>query len=353
MKPEKTFQIYGRWASLAAAAFGSAALATATPQLEPEGPAEVASFIQMDIEADSRMNGAEVEVKVDDGIAILTGEVGSLAQAERATARTIASKGVRSVVNQIKVQTGDSSTLSTKVKSALREQKMFPAGSITVSVSGTRVTLAGKVGVWDEKDLAREVVSEVSGVTAIENNLTVTDEGIRTDAQIARQLSFMIKDDPLYDGLDLTVSVKDGTASLTGEVGSQGEFNRLVRRSYVTGVTDVSIVSLGIDGSLVMEGLGDKNPSAEEALASLRQALAKDSRVAADAIDASLKDGVVLLKGDVAGIGERDAAEATARAIPGVLRVSNELKVSSGYVTAPGKVDFKAASPPLVRPDQR
>lgn len=353
MKPTTIFHKSRPWAALAAAAFGSVASVMATPQLEPESADEISSFIQTDINADSRMKGTDVKIHMDDGVAILTGEVASLAQAERATARAVASKGVRAVVNQVKVSNGlEAAPLTVKIKSALREQKMFHADQIGVTVTGSRVVLAGKVGVWDEKDLAREVVSEIPGVTAIENKIVITDEGVRDDAQITSQLRHMIQDDPLYDGLDLTVKVKDGTASLTGEVGSRGEFDRLVRRSYVTGVMDVNIVGLGIDGSLVMEGLGDKNPSPDEALSTLKQALAKDSRVPAGSIDASLKDGVVLLKGDVEGITQSDAAEATARAIPGVLRVSNELKVGS-YAAAAGKVEFKAASAPLIRPDHR
>ncbi|RYD24045.1 MAG: BON domain-containing protein [Verrucomicrobiaceae bacterium] len=354
MKPKTVLQKRRRWAALAAAAFGSILPAMATPQMEPESADETISFIQTDINADSRMKGTDVKIRMEDGVAILTGEVSSLAQAERATARAVANKSVRAVVNQVAVRKGpESGPLAVKIKSALREQKMFHANDVMVTVTGSRVTLAGSVGVWDEKDLAREVVSEVPGVTAIENKVAVTDEGIREDAQITSQLRHMIQDDPLYDGLDLAVSVRDGTASLTGEVGSRGEFDRLVRRSYVTGVMDVNIVGLGIDGSLVMEGLGDKNPAPDEALASLKQALAKDSRIPGGTVDATLKDGVAMLKGDVGGIAESDAAEATARAIPGVLRVSNELKVSSNYAAADRKVDFKAASAPLVKPDHR
>ncbi|RYD46316.1 MAG: BON domain-containing protein, partial [Verrucomicrobiaceae bacterium] len=340
------------WVAMAAAVFGSTALATATPQLEPEGAEEITSFIQMDIQADSRMSGSNITVRLEDGIAILSGDAATLAQAERATARAIASKGVRAVVNQIVIAPGETSDISSSVKSALGQQKMFGPEGVTVTATGSRVKLTGKVGVWDEKDLAREVVSEVPGVTAIENNLVVTDEGVRSDAQIAKQLGFIIQDDPLYEGLHLSVSVKDGTASLTGEVGSQGEFNRLVRRSYVTGVVDVDVTGLGIDGSLVMEGLGDKNQAEGEALANLKQALSMDSRVPSSTIDVTLKEGVVVLSGEVAGLTQRDAAEATSRAIPGVLRVSNELKVSSSYAKAGGRVDIKSVSPPLMRPSR-
>ncbi|RYD36301.1 MAG: BON domain-containing protein, partial [Verrucomicrobiaceae bacterium] len=273
MKPEKTFHYRGPMTALAAAVLTST-MALATPEMQLESADEVAEFIRVDMQSDSHMKGTSVNVAVEDGIAILTGETLSLAQAERAAARSIASKGIRSVVNQITVRSSEDSDLAGKVKSTLKAQQIIGADDIKVSLSGSRVTLTGTVGVWDEKDLAREIVSEVPGIQAITNNLSVTDEGIRTDAQIEHQLQFIFQDDPLYNGLDLAVTVKDGTVSLSGEVGSQRELDRLIRRSYVTGIVDVNIMSLGVDGSLVMEGLDDKNPPAAESVDALKDALA-------------------------------------------------------------------------------
>ncbi|MES2440255.1 MAG: BON domain-containing protein [Verrucomicrobiota bacterium] len=351
MKPNTSHQKAGQWATFSVIALSSANLLFATPQSAPSGESEIGEFIQMDISADKRLQGAEMNVRIENGIAIISGTAKTLAQTERASARAIASDGVNVVLNQVGIVPESSSNIVEKAKAALRKQKIFRADQVVVTANGSRVSLAGKVGVLDEKDLAREIVSEIPGVTAIDNDLTVTFEGIREDAQIAEQLHFLIKDDPLYEGLDLTATVKSGTVSLSGEVGSRGEYDRLVRRSYVTGIIDVQISGLSINSDLAMEGLADKEYSQDQSLEALKAALAIDSRINANLIETKMADGVITLKGSVGQIAESDAVETTARGIPGVLRVENELKIVRGGEIAGTNREFKSASaPPLMKP---
>lgn len=337
------------WAAFTAIAIGSASLALATPQAAPEGASEIAEFIQMDVSNDSQMKGAEVTVEIKDNIAVLSGNARSLAQTERAGARAIASTGVHAVVNRISVEPQATANLIAGTKAILKAQKIIDSKKIAISASGNRISLRGEVGTLDEKDLAREIVSEVPGVIAIDNDLTVNFEGIRGDSQIQEQLKFIIKDDPLYEGLDLIATVKDGTVKLSGQVGSKGEYDRLVRRSYVTGVMDVQISGLSIERHLALEGLGDKDYNKEESVIALNKALDIDTRVDAKAIRVGWEEGVVSLKGNVDTVASRDIVESTARAIPGVLRVDNELRISSGSGLATNSDEFKAASPALVK----
>ncbi|RYD38847.1 MAG: BON domain-containing protein, partial [Verrucomicrobiaceae bacterium] len=81
-------------------------------------------------------------------------------------------------------------------------------------------------------------------------------------------------------------------------------------------------------------------------------ALAKDSRVTEEGIDVSLKDGIVTLKGEVGSVAEKDAVESTSRVIPGVLRVSNQLKVSKDFASAARQTATipVASSPPVLKP---
>lgn len=303
----------------------------------------------MDLNADRRLRGAEVNVSIEKGIAILTGSANSLAQAERATARANASEEVRAVSNQVLIKPGTSADLIVKAKAALAKQKTFTANGIAVTANGPRISLAGKVGTPDEKDLAREIVSEVPGVLAIDNNLAVTYEGIREDSQITEQLHFIIQDDPLYEGLDLVATVKDGTVTIKGEVGSRGEIDRLVRRSYVTGVTDVKISGLTINSNLKMEGVEDKDYSQDQSLDALNHALAADPRINAASISSTMADGIITLNGNVRQLAESDAAESTARGIPGVLSVSNELKISTESELATVKKETNSISAPLMQ----
>ncbi len=324
----------------------------ATPQAAPSGDSEIAEFIQMDVSADQKLRGSEINVRIENEIAILTGDARSLAQVERASSRAIASDGVSVVLSQLKIAPESESAVTENAKSALRKQRIFRADDVVASVSGNRVSLTGRVGTLDEKDLAREIVSEVPGVAAIDNNLVVTFEGIREDAQIAEQLKFVIKRDPLCEGLDLVASVKSGTVSLSGEVGSRGEYDRLIRRSYVTGVMDVQVSNLSINSDLAMEGLADKEYSAEQSLAALRAALNVDCRIEAKLIQSEMNEGVISLKGSVRTVAESDAVETTARGIPGVLRVANELKTTGGLQIASVKREFAAASVPLMKPSR-
>ena len=350
MKPKTPQPAPGFRICVAAIALGLTGSLVASPQLPPKGVAEVVEFIQTDVSADPQMNGADVSIRIDDGIAVISGEAKSLSQAERATARTIANSAVRGVVNCVSIKPGDTASIAGTLKLALASQKMVQCNSVKPSISSGRVTLSGKVGTLDEKDLVREIVAEIPGIVAIQNDIEVTFEGIRKDSQIQEQLRILIKHHPLYTGLDLKVSVKDGVARLGGEVGTRGEFDRLVRRCYVTGVIDVQIDGLSIDSNLAMEGLTDKNYSDEEASSVLGEVLRKDSRLDPGTISVSVREGVVTLKGNVRRLVEKDAAESAARSIPGVLSVSSKLKISEGSMLAAGKRDLKMASAPSAVP---
>ena len=351
MKPKTSHQKAGQWATFSVIAISSANLLFATPQSAPSGESEVGEFIQMDISSDKKLQGSEMNVRIENGIAIISGTAVTLAQIERATARAIASEGVKVVLNQVSIASDPSSNIAEKAKTALRKQKIFLADGVVVSAQGSRISLSGKVGALDEKDLAREIVSEIPGVVAIDNNLVVTFEGIREDSQIASQLRFMINDDPLYEGLHLVANVKSGTVSLSGEVGSRGEYDRLVRRSYVTGITDVQVSALSINTDLAMEGLADKEYSQDQSMEALKAALNVDSRIDAKTIQPEMSVGVVTLKGSVPNIAASDAVESTARGIPGILRVSNELKIDGGTEIAAARGGLKFASvAPLMKP---
>src|SRR5690606_35529656 len=112
------------------------------------------------------------------------------------------------------------------------------------------VVLGGEVGTWDEQEIAREAVSRIPGVAGIENRTEVVFQSPRSDGQIEKQLAGLIANDPLYDGLHLSVSVKEGVVRLKGEVGTKGEYYRLVRRSSVTRVFEVNADRLMVNRDL-------------------------------------------------------------------------------------------------------
>jgi osmotically-inducible protein OsmY len=87
--------------------------------------------------------------------------------------------------------------------------------------------------------------------------------------------------------------------------------------------------------------MGDKDFTPQETLSALTDAMKLDSRLDGSAITAELLDGVVTLRGRVATAAEKSAVESTARGIPGVLAVSNDLRIQ------PGRPDIAANAPAL------
>lgn len=325
----KTKKLFGAgpvtWTVAVAAMMASLPLG-ATPEAVPSTPTEIEGAIKMDIEADQEMRGCEVTISMRNGIAVLEGKVSTLNQSERALARALAMMNVRAVLNMIEITPSDSS-MKAGAENALKNQRLMDASQIKVSENQGRVLLTGTVGTWDEQELARELISRVPAVGGIDNQLQVSYEGIRTDEQILAQLQHMIADDPLYAGLHLGVRVSEGVVTLQGEVGSKAEMDRLIRRSYVTGVFEVKMEKLTINSDLAMEILTDKHYTPEQTLLTLLEVLAMDPRVESANIKPSLREGVLILAGTVRDLREKEAAEMDARGIPGVGAISNELVV--------------------------
>lgn len=341
------------WTAFSAATLGSVSLLLATPQMDPEGVTEVSEFIQMEIHHDMMMAGSEVSVSIDDGIATLSGSATSIAQAERAAAKAFTSPEILTVVNRIEIATRNESSLASGARNLLATQKVIDASRIKLNAEGSHIVLNGEVGSLDEAELAREIVSETPGVTAVKNNLSVDFLSIRSDNQIAAQLEYSVNDDPLFTGLDITPKVNGGVVVWQGQVGSRGEFDRLIRRSYVTGVIEVDAKDVTVNGDLAMEAVEDKNYSPSQSMEALNAAISHDPALKNENISADMNQGRITLTGSVASIANSDTAELTARCIPGVLAVSNKLSVEPGSDLATNHTDFKAASPQLVKPDGR
>jgi len=334
-----------QWVALTMIA--AATVSFATPEMAPTSPGEISDFIAMDISSDARMEGTKVNIGFRDGIVVLTGHVATLDQAERAAERAMAATKVKAVVNQLQIGATNPSDASVKtaILAALGKNKALDATKVTVQVVAGKATLGGSVGTWDEQEIAREAVSRVPGVLTIENRTEVSFDSIRTDDQIAEQLRQMIANDPLCDGLSLSVSVKEGLVRLKGELGSKGEYDRLVRRSSVTGVFEVNADRLNINSDLQMEAVEDKHFTPEEMMAALGAAMKVDERIEPGLIDVRLAEGVVTLSGQVPDEGMKVAAESTARGVPGVMAVNNELRI--GDVRRP----LVSANAPVVTPE--
>ncbi|MGJ8632540.1 MAG: BON domain-containing protein [Luteolibacter sp.] len=328
MKTRTANNIRSRFAHYTATALGTVSVALATPQLEPSGDIESSNFLEVDLQADTEMNRADIDVSIADGIATLRGSADCLAQVERSSARAYQSPRVMVVVNEVDIVPSSENEISAGVKDAFGSQHMFSDEDIAVEAEGSEVILRGKVGSWDESELARELASEIKGVTAVKNELNVDFQSVRTDEQTKEQLAFEIKDNPLFAGLDLAPEVKNGVVTWSGQVGSRNEFNSLVSQSYVTGIIKVDPESVAINEDLGIVGFEQKNYTPSQCEEALDVVIARDSRTEDDNISTAYEGGVAILEGTANDYESILAAELNARSIPGVDRVKNQIHVS-------------------------
>ena len=321
-----------RWTILAAAIHTAAA----TPSPGPEAGAETADFIAVDIQGDRRMVGSKVDVSVAGDIATLSGNAVSLEQAERAAARAKSMDGIRAVVNHLKIvdPVAKDAILAERVQQRLVKSPALDASRVKVSVDKRRAVLSGQIGSWDEQELAREIATEIPGIKEVDNRLEVTFDTVRTDAAIKAQIEYMVADDPLYAGIQIDVIVKDGVVNLGGAVGSTGEKDQLVSRSHVTGVTGVKADDVMISRELAMEGMSGKVPSPKATLEAWAAASSADPRLKHSEIHADIDKNVLKLTGVAPTQEAKAAAESTARGLPGVSVVANEIQVTGGSETA-------------------
>jgi len=198
-----------------------------------------------DIERDWRFKAAELGVEVDQGIVTLTGTVSSYPKLVAAADIAAETAGTKGVANELVVQTpgtpGQNDTdLAAAGRTALKWDVDVPDDRIEVIVRHGAVTLKGSVDYWYQKRSAGDRVMGISGVSAINNHITVvpprtSDPDIRANIEkaVERRIPLAAR--------HVTVEVKDGIVTLSGSVQFYGDRALAERAAWMTeGVRDVN-----------------------------------------------------------------------------------------------------------------
>ena len=218
---------------------------------------------------DPRVNMFDIDVDASNGYVTLRGKVDNL-QARRAAgtdARNVL--GVWGVKNQLKVRPAappSDSRIDDNVADALQRDPFVDRYEITVSVADGHVYLHGDVDSTYEKTHAEDVASRQAGVTAVHNFLSVnipeiagynpyTDESYpgdydwyapeettpkATDWEIKQAIQDQIYWSPYVESEDVTVTVDNGVAELTGTVDTWAERQAAEENAWDGGAIDVN-----------------------------------------------------------------------------------------------------------------
>jgi osmotically-inducible protein OsmY len=116
----------------------------------------------------------KVKVKVEKGWVTLEGELEWNFQKEAARCAVGELLGVTGVTNNITIKADTQDEIERKdIESALERNWSLSDRQIKVKVSGTKVTLTGKVDSWYQKSEAARIAWKARGVWSVENDLVV------------------------------------------------------------------------------------------------------------------------------------------------------------------------------------
>ena len=190
---------------------------------------------------------------------------------------------------------------------------------IAVKVTGGVVALTGYATSIYERYRAEAAVKRVAGVTAVANDLAVHSplEGVPTDPEIARDAVVALKFELPIAWQNIKPIVKDGHVALEGTVEWHNQRERAeaaVRR--LRGVLSVRN-SISLTPRLAVTEIKHK----------IEDAFRRSAIIDAQKVKVDAHGSEITLRGEVRSWAERDQAQQTAWAAPGVLTVRNELLV--------------------------
>jgi osmotically-inducible protein OsmY len=123
---------------------------------------------------DSTIPDGKVQVKVQNSIVTLNGDVDWYYQKDDAENAVRKLTGVKALVNNIKVKpSAKAFDVKDRIEAALKRSAEMEANAIKVSASDGHVTLSGKVKTYYERELAERTAWSAPGVTMVNDQIVV------------------------------------------------------------------------------------------------------------------------------------------------------------------------------------
>lgn len=303
--------------------------------------AQVRADVETAIANDPAADAYEVEVAARGGVVTLTGTVQSWT--ERRLAEQLA-RGVRGAVevrNEVTVNSSNKRTaaeMAADIRSNLARDRWVNDAKIDVRVEGTTATLTGAVGSVGER--ANAIIDAwITGITDVDaDGLKVDPTAERSifrrppatapksDAEVAKAVRDALRFDPRVSAFDPSVSVRDGTVTLTGVVD-----NLAAKRAAEADARNTVGVHRVYD---LLKVRPEKRPADGRIMRDVQVALSRDPAVNPLEVRVAVRDGVVYLHGTVGTYAEWAAAEDAVARVRGVVDVRNRLKLDHPDMSA-------------------
>ncbi len=171
----------------------------------------------------------QADIQVDEGVVTLTGLADNLEMKNAAGEVARNTHGVWQVKNILRVHPGIGPVsrpmpdydgeIARNARLAMAADPYVSQHQISVTVNQNILRLDGNVDSSFEKSRAEEILTPLEGVAFIKNNIRVGDNATdKEDWEIRHDIRGEFGWSPFLDGDDISVTVKDGVATLTGVV---------------------------------------------------------------------------------------------------------------------------------------
>lgn len=308
-----------------------------TPEDAPEEltDSRIAVAIKQKLAGAGQKAFASIDVSVKDGVAILTGTADSLWTQHRARELPQFIRGVRGVIDRLSVgpvESKDDSAIKQHLEQMYVEDPVVERSDIHVTVTRGVVTLEGEVQSWQEKQSALNLAKMIKGVHEVRDALTVHVNLERSDSVLREEIAERLRFDVWVESPDaLTVRVRDGWATIGGQVGNAFEKSRVEELAWIEGIRGVNARDVTVYPTMPDPMLRPHRPSLSnrEIAESVQKVFSYDRRVSPFDIHVSVKNGIVTLQGQVPFLFIKRQVEQDAHHTVGVNGILNLIQVWS------------------------
>jgi osmotically-inducible protein OsmY len=183
-----------------------------------------------ELEFEPSIDARNIGVAVANGVATLSGHVGSYAQKQTAVNATKRVRHVRGVADDIEVRYGfekktTDDELARRAVDVLGWNIVVPGGSIQAVVREGWVTLTGMVDWQYQRQAAEDDIRRLSGVHGVINNIILTPRPICTD-NVKAKIETALRRRAEVEARAIRITVEDGgQVILEGKVDNWDERN--------------------------------------------------------------------------------------------------------------------------------
>lgn len=182
---------------------------------------EIRDDVLAEIDWEPQIESTEVGVTVKNGAVTLTGTVSSYSEklaAERAVKRV---KGVYAIAEEMKVKyPSDKSVtddeIAERIASIIEWNTSIPRETVKAEVRDGFVTLTGEVDWNYQREVARNQIANVRGVTAVSNLINVKPRVAESD--VSKEINRALHRNADLEASHVQIDVKGGKVTLNGNV---------------------------------------------------------------------------------------------------------------------------------------